>query len=139
MEYHVTKRGCWVWDGRTNEKGYGVKYADGKNIRAHRWYYKQYSGEELVDGLVIHHTCGSRLCVNPEHMVQVSRGDHNTMHHDIRRAVGVEMRRLLDEEARRTVYHIAPVNPARKPIPRPSPIAGTSVERSMKIIERLRT
>lgn len=136
-EYHVTKSGCWVWNGRTNAKGYGIKSVGGKTMLAHRWYFRE-SGAELIDGMVVHHRCGEKLCVNPKHLKQMRSREHNSLHRALRDEVNARMQGLYEDERRRTVYHIQPVDPRRVNAPRPRTEPRLAAP-MLAIIERLRS
>ncbi len=60
--------GCMRWIGTHDTDGYGVIKWFGKMVKAHRIAYEQVHGE-LLDNLVIQHTCDVRDCVNPEHLI----------------------------------------------------------------------
>lgn len=78
--------GCWVWQRGVNEKGYGVKVADGqRRKKAHRWFYEQHVGA-IPEGWDVHHRCGNRRCVNPAHLEAVAPSEHRAMHEEARRA-----------------------------------------------------
>lgn len=74
--------GCWIWQGDKNDKGYGIT-ADGKLV--HRittlndpnkrgWYNGTWYHRE------VHHKCMRKDCVNPLHLVNVSRTAHFKRH-----------------------------------------------------------
>jgi hypothetical protein len=67
-------RGCWIWTGCTNN-GYGYI---GRS-KAHRRMYTMMIGP-IPDGYHIHHTCGTKLCVKPVHLVAMSEQDHIDEH-----------------------------------------------------------
>jgi hypothetical protein len=69
--------GCWIWTGTMNKHiGYGTMYlSDYKTEYAHRVSYGLFKGE-LVPGLTIDHLCRTRICVNPAHLEQVTRGEN---------------------------------------------------------------
>jgi predicted transcriptional regulator len=59
---------CWIWTGAQTSSGYGALSYKGTNFVSHRFSY------ELVHGPVdpntyILHTCKTKLCVNPDHLV----------------------------------------------------------------------
>jgi hypothetical protein len=71
----VGRSRCIIWIAGVQTDGYGQFGIKGKNIVAHRVVYGWLVGE--VDGEKhIHHTCGNRLCVNPEHLKQLSAKEH---------------------------------------------------------------
>jgi len=75
---HVRKtRGCWWWEGRVGRhKGYGMCGVHGKS---HRVAYELFVGP-LIPGHHIHHVCHNRLCVKPDHLVQLSPKQHKEVH-----------------------------------------------------------
>ena len=80
VEYVVDVNGCWLWQRYTSEDGYGIKGVGGKKIdKAHRVYYEQMRGP-IPKGFEIHHLCGTRSCVNPEHLEAVTREQHRRRH-----------------------------------------------------------
>jgi len=71
-------KGCWIWKGPT-VSGYGIVRMPGFNMLAHRYIYSFVKGlGDSTDSL--HHICGIKLCVNPEHLVPVSHIEHGMLH-----------------------------------------------------------
>lgn len=69
---------CWMWTGATDGGGrYGSIYnsATKKVERAHRRAYELLVGP-VEDGLVIDHLCRRTLCVNPDHLDQVTQREN---------------------------------------------------------------
>jgi hypothetical protein len=67
---------CWLWTGTTS-KGYGVlKMLGRRDVKAHRmsWFLKYGKWPEQS----IDHLCGVRICVNPEHLEDVSPSTNST-------------------------------------------------------------
>ena len=61
---------CWFWTAGICE-GFGqflVSWKPKRNSLAHRYSYELHFGT-LPDNRRVEHTCGSRLCVKPEHLV----------------------------------------------------------------------
>jgi hypothetical protein len=85
---------CWVWQGRTDELGYGRL---GQSRLAHRAYYRMLRGP-IPDDLELDHLCRNPTCVNPAHMEPVTHAEN------LRRGAGTKLtteqvcriRRLLD-------------------------------------------
>lgn len=69
---------CVIWRGSVSN-GYGTMWLEGRNQRAHRVFYTVYRGA-IPRGQVLHHTCETRLCVNPWHLVPMTLGDHLLLH-----------------------------------------------------------
>lgn len=69
---------CWIWRGRTRS-GYGLfswgPRGDVKSTGAHRYAYAAVKGE-IPEGLVLDHLCRVPLCVNPDHLEPVTRGEN---------------------------------------------------------------
>ena len=59
--------GCWLWKGRMFDNGYG--WFGGKS--ANRRIWEMMLGP-ISDGLVLHHLCSVKRCVNPSHMEPVT-------------------------------------------------------------------
>ena len=70
---------CWIWTGAENGHGYGQIHIQGRGpMTAHRvsWMLK-YGDVPDVD---LHHTCATRLCVRPLHLVPIARVEHTKLH-----------------------------------------------------------
>jgi hypothetical protein len=61
-----TDDGCWIW---TASKGgqYGKFCLNNRTETAHRASYVLFKGWP-EPSTVIHHRCGNKLCVNPDHL-----------------------------------------------------------------------
>ena len=73
--------GCWLWDGRVDEDGYG-RYGIWKksDFGAHRLAYEFYRGP-IPDGMCVLHRCDVRCCVNPDHLFLGSTQDNTADRH----------------------------------------------------------
>lgn len=72
----VTKtKSCWLWIGTFEPNGYGVIRFGADTMKAHRFAYELFVGE-IADGLVIHHECNTRNCVNPAHLRAVTHREN---------------------------------------------------------------
>jgi HNH endonuclease len=72
--------GCWVWQKSLTPTGYPrVCVNNGPNRRAHRVYFEMHKGP-VPSGCEVHHTCGNRLCVNPEHLEALTGQEHRARH-----------------------------------------------------------
>lgn len=78
---------CWNWTGaRTARRperpqapakpGYGSININGRPFYAHRASWLMHNGP-LIPGLVIDHLCENTLCVNPEHLQQVTNQENS--------------------------------------------------------------
>ena len=67
--------GCWNWTGPEYGRGYGMFAFRTKKQPAHRVAYRLFTGP-IKDGLDIHHVCKNKRCVNPGHLMAVTRSEH---------------------------------------------------------------
>jgi hypothetical protein len=66
---------CWIWQRAKNSAGYGKKWHNGKIVDAHRIYYMAHKGN-IPEGMVIHHVCSNKSCVNPDHLEIVTQSQN---------------------------------------------------------------
>lgn len=76
---HTDKTGrCWLWTGRVAKSGAGQHelLRDGKRTRltAHAYAWDVTRGPR-ERGQLVRQTCGTRLCVNPDHLELYTRAD----------------------------------------------------------------
>ena len=60
-------KGCWIWRGQVDTKGYGKFPVNRKWFSAHRMAYTIAHGG-IPEGKWILHHCDNPLCVRPEHL-----------------------------------------------------------------------
>lgn len=78
---------CWDWFG-SKSRGYGNIGYKGKTYKAHRISFLL-AGHNLDPMLTIDHLCMNKLCVNPDHLEQV------TIRENILRAKGRAFENLI--------------------------------------------
>lgn len=66
---------CWLWTDAPNNSGYGTLKVAGESVMAHR-YSLALAGQELNEELTIDHLCRVTLCVNPEHLEEVTYAEN---------------------------------------------------------------
>ena len=70
------KNNCWVW---TNHKprpdGYVKIVYKKKQVLIHRLSYEVFK-DELTKGLEIDHLCRNKLCINPDHLEEVTHKEN---------------------------------------------------------------
>lgn len=67
--------GCWLWEGKLNDAGYGYFHISRNWFRAHRLSWELENGPIPPD-LVIDHKCQMRCCVNPDHLQVITQAEN---------------------------------------------------------------
>lgn len=71
-----TSRGCLMWKGGTDARGYGhffiLENGKRKIVYPCQWLYERTIGI-VPPGEVLRHSCGQPSCINPAHRILVSR------------------------------------------------------------------
>jgi hypothetical protein len=71
---------CWTFQGRVNSAGYAVvMLRDHTLVYGHRLAYEHFIGP--IGDAVVHHDCGNRRCVRPDHLRLLSSSAHSSHHH----------------------------------------------------------
>lgn len=107
-EYVGKPSPCWIWQKSVSSEDYGRIWNGKGHDHAHRVYYERFVGTIAKDH-EIHHECGVRLCVNPAHLVEVTRAEHmaaDGRSDSLRQppAPGVQRERSLKGWAKRRKY-----------------------------------
>lgn len=77
----VQDDGCWLWTGGGSKERYGRFYAgDTSEQWAHRNAWRLHHGQEIPEGVQIHHICETPKCVNPLHLEALTAEEHQQRH-----------------------------------------------------------
>lgn len=73
---------CWIWIahiangyGRLTMRVNGSPYG----CWAHRVAYETFSGRKIARGMTLEHTCRKTLCINPHHLIEVTREENTRL------------------------------------------------------------
>tara|TARA_R110002167_G_scaffold301457_1_gene505770 strand:+ start:296 stop:718 length:423 start_codon:yes stop_codon:yes gene_type:complete len=76
IEKNITiTKGCWKWNLYKDKLGLPIIWANGKSVPAHRFVYEMFNGE-IQYQQEIKQTCKNKGCINPEHLIQVTRAEN---------------------------------------------------------------
>jgi hypothetical protein len=76
--------GCWIMDGKPDT--YARVVVGGKQDAAHRVAFELLTDVDLASDLDVHHACLHPGCINPAHLVAMTRAEHVTEHKRLRAA-----------------------------------------------------
>lgn len=63
---------CWMWQAGKSHGSPAIRF-DGQVIHLRRYILEQLQKKKLKPGIMAHMRCGNLECVNPAHIIQVTR------------------------------------------------------------------
>jgi hypothetical protein len=106
FESKITKTDdCHLWNAARQKQGYGMFSYDGKSTPAHRFAYLLYNGD-IAENMVVHQTCETNECVNPEHLVLQTKSQNKKSYSSVR--VSQEM---VERESVKYLYKLRNLRP----------------------------
>ncbi len=70
------ENGCWVWQAHKNHHGYGTIAYKNVSRLAYNISYILFRKKPITPGKVLHHICGNRACINPEHLEEITNKEN---------------------------------------------------------------
>lgn len=70
------QEGCWLWTAGKFSNGYGAFRINGNNVRAHRFSFFLKQQMPIPNNTVVRHSCDTKACVNPQHLLIGSQQDN---------------------------------------------------------------
>lgn len=74
------KNSCIKSTGSFDRKGYGRKMVNGKLVFDHRIAFSKANPSIDISKKSVHHKCENPSCVNPEHLMAVTKKEHSNEH-----------------------------------------------------------
>jgi hypothetical protein len=79
---------CWVVGPSCSSSSYAtVHTVQGEALTAHRYVWAWKHGVEIPPGMVVHHECFTKRCVNPGHLALVTFGRNSQLSNFAERVV----------------------------------------------------
>lgn len=75
LEERYGDNACWPWPRKTDSKGRGRIWVNGKIMLGHRAVWDAVRGP-IAPGKMLCHTCDNAGCVNPNHMYEGTHADN---------------------------------------------------------------
>ena len=83
--------GCWIWTWSLNND-YGRIEIKGKKRTAHVVSWELHNGRKVKDGYIVHHECKHKKCVNPMHLQEMTKAEHDEHHSKLTEQQVLEIR-----------------------------------------------
>ena len=96
---------CHLWTAAKQKQGYRMFSYNGKSTPAHRFAYLLYNGD-IAENMVVHQTCETNDCVNPEHLVLQTKSQNKRSYTSVR--VSQEM---VERESVKYLYKLRNLRP----------------------------
>ena len=96
---------CHLWTTAKQKQGYGMFSYNGKSTPAHRFANLLYNGD-IAENMVVHQTCETNDCVNPEHLVLQTKSQNKRSYTSVR--VSQEM---VERESVKYLYKLRNLRP----------------------------
>jgi hypothetical protein len=64
---------CYNWTGYITSDGFGQINKHGRSSMVSREIFKLYHKRKIKEGFIITHNCGNKLCMNPEHLIEIQK------------------------------------------------------------------
>lgn len=95
-----TPNGCWLWNGATNNHGYGQIRINSRLMYVHRVMFEICRAKAITPGKHLLHSCDNPRCCNPSHLRE---GDYAENQQDAlkrgRRKVGLTPQQAAEVKA----------------------------------------
>ena len=84
IQYIIDKNECFVCTShKPDVHGYLWIRRENKSYHMHRYLYQLMYGM-LLRNQILHHDCNNTKCINFEHLIPITQGEHVLMHTDNR-------------------------------------------------------
>jgi hypothetical protein len=71
---------CWIWTGGSDGRYGCIRDETSQHRHAHIVVWEYIFGQSVPVKHDLHHRCENPICVNPEHMIPLTRSEHKLAH-----------------------------------------------------------
>lgn len=71
---------CIHCKSKPDIRGYGRVWHNGKLVYEHRLVFQRENFGIDIASKIIHHTCKNSWCINPQHLIAITRKEHSAEH-----------------------------------------------------------
>jgi hypothetical protein len=94
---------CRSWTAGRNNQGYGTFRYKGRVMPVHVVAWILANGRDVPEGHEVHHKCRNKLCIEPKHLMLVTRSQHKRIQNPNAKLTDAQRRAIQADPRRQRV------------------------------------